>query len=41
MNSLSNPFDDDRIVKKVVPPPIFPLEHKLYFLKKTCLIGKS
>jgi hypothetical protein len=34
MSSLSDPFDDDRIVKKVAPPPRFPLEHKILFPKK-------
>jgi serine/threonine-protein phosphatase 2B catalytic subunit len=34
MSSLSDPFDDDRIIKKVAAPPRYPLEHKILFPQK-------
>ena len=34
MEELSDPFLDDRVMKKVAPPPRFPLEHQKLFPKK-------
>ena len=34
MNQLSDPFDDDRVMKKVAPPPRFPLDRKILVPKK-------
>ena len=34
MEEVSDPFLDDRVMKKVAPPPRFPLEHQKLFPKK-------
>ncbi len=34
MEELSDPFLDDRVMKNVLPPPRFPMDHQKLFPKK-------